>query len=88
MDEKKTKKELINELMALRRQMAKMEESNENLKQLEETLKQKEDLFKFFVDLGDVVHSIHSLSIATPIFNSFDRFYGRDWFGPPRTFEL
>ena len=53
-DEGKTKKQLIDELIASRRQIAKTEKSIEELKRAEETLKQKEELFKFFVESSPI----------------------------------
>ena len=57
-DEEKTKEELIDELMAVRRQMAEMEKSHEKLKWVEETLKQKEELFLFFVESSPIAMSL------------------------------
>ena len=53
-DDGKTKKQLMDELTALRRQIAKMEKSMEETKRTEETLKQKEALFNRFVELSPV----------------------------------
>ena len=49
-DEGKTKQQLVDELTASRRQIAKNENRIKELKQAEENLKQKETLFNFFVE--------------------------------------
>jgi len=53
-DEGKTKKQLINELIASRRQIVKIEKSVEELKRAEETLKQKEALFNWLVESSPI----------------------------------
>lgn len=53
-DEAKTKKELIRELVAARRQMTRHEKLVEKLKEKEEILKQKEGLFEFFVESAPI----------------------------------
>jgi PAS domain S-box-containing protein len=53
-DEGKTKRQLIVELVALRRQIAKTKKYFLELEQAEENLKQKEDLFKFFVESSPI----------------------------------
>ncbi|MBI4767883.1 MAG: PAS domain S-box protein [Deltaproteobacteria bacterium] len=57
-DETKTKRELIKELIAARRQFAKTEKLIEKLKRAEETLKQKEGLFKFFVESSPIAMAL------------------------------
>jgi PAS domain S-box-containing protein len=57
-DEVKTKKQLAEELKALRRQIAKTEKLIEKLKQAEETLKQKEEMFKFFVESSPIAMAL------------------------------
>jgi PAS domain S-box-containing protein len=54
-DEGKTNKQLIDELKASRRQIAKIKKSIEEFKRAEETLKQKEALFKWFVESSPIV---------------------------------
>jgi PAS domain S-box-containing protein len=57
-DEVKTKKQLIEELKASRRQIAKTENVIEKLKQAEEALKQKEGFFKFFVESSPIAMAL------------------------------
>ncbi len=53
-DEAKTKKELINDLVTARRQIAKNEKLVERLREKEEILRQKEGLFEFFVESAPI----------------------------------
>ena len=57
-DEGKTKKQLIDELMASRRQIAKMEKSIEETKRTEETPKQQEALFNRLVEKSPIAMAL------------------------------
>ena len=57
-DEGKTKKQLIDELMASRRQIAKIEKAIEEHKRAKETLKQKEALFNRLVEKSPIAMAL------------------------------
>jgi hypothetical protein len=62
-DEGKTKKQLIGELVALGRQIAKTKKYFLELERAEENLKQKEDLFKFSVESSTPIFYNHALQL-------------------------
>jgi hypothetical protein len=57
-DEGKTKRQLIDELVALRRQIVKTKKYILELEPVKENLKQKENLFKFFVESSPIAMAL------------------------------
>jgi PAS domain S-box-containing protein len=77
-DEMKTKKQLIEELKASRRQIAKTENIIEKLKRAEDNLKQKEGLFKFFVESSPIAMALMEGNPPKTKYTNqmFDRLFG------------